>query len=299
MCAQESVYEVEKFVSIKREGPRKRNLCGIKVFIKWKDYSHDENTWEPVENLNRGAAIGMMRDFVSEVQDDRKKIKLIEEAIHWLKMRNELEEEREAKAQMSKPRGRPSRAKSQSSESFKANSPTLQRENFGRQISQSRQPSIQENSSLLSHAAENVMDPKSSVGQRNSSLEVRNSSHETRLFPTTQSYQPVQRTAAISEEVRVRNSSDQLYTISYTKIQKQNQGLNNYTVTRAKISKEDNRIIDIEVLDLAEEFSKIEFKDELFKLCLNQWRQSEQNFQNLGQKIVNSSSIIRNKNIPL
>lgn len=42
---KEDVYQVEQIL-------KKRILDGVtQYWIKWKDYSEDENTWEPEENL--------------------------------------------------------------------------------------------------------------------------------------------------------------------------------------------------------------------------------------------------------
>lgn len=60
------VYRVEKLESIRKE-PSKGKYSGLFVFVKWKNYSASENTWEPVENLNKQSAVSMLEELESEI----------------------------------------------------------------------------------------------------------------------------------------------------------------------------------------------------------------------------------------
>lgn len=53
----EEFYYVEKLLDIKVSNKQ------IYVLTKWKNFSNDENTWEPLSNLHPNSAIKTLKDL--------------------------------------------------------------------------------------------------------------------------------------------------------------------------------------------------------------------------------------------
>jgi hypothetical protein len=56
-------YIVEKIVDIREYGKK-----GIEVYLKWEGYDDDQNTWEPLGNLNDGIGLEMFRELKEKVR---------------------------------------------------------------------------------------------------------------------------------------------------------------------------------------------------------------------------------------
>ena len=72
----EDIFEIENIEDIKYETDKQE----YQLFIKWKGFSVEENTWEPLEEIIK-TAIDTVKDYLSSA--DSNKIK--REAIKWLK----------------------------------------------------------------------------------------------------------------------------------------------------------------------------------------------------------------------
>lgn len=83
--SEEGSYELDQIVDIKRI--RVDSQFIIKVFIKWKNYTDDFNTWEPIENLNSGT-IDFLQVFRATLLDQFK-INLVDEVIQELSHQQE------------------------------------------------------------------------------------------------------------------------------------------------------------------------------------------------------------------
>lgn len=62
----ETDYSIEVLQDIKEKGGK------ILLYIKWEGFNIGENTWEPLEHLNEGTGIGLLRQLKEEI---KKKIK--------------------------------------------------------------------------------------------------------------------------------------------------------------------------------------------------------------------------------
>ena len=86
-----------------------RSKAGVTIFIKWEGYARNENTWEPIENLNLVNAVDMLEALYvnPKVNTNSRKRLLISKAIDYIKRRKKkLEKEEQRKKKKKKKRGR-------------------------------------------------------------------------------------------------------------------------------------------------------------------------------------------------
>ena len=80
--------EFLKDIKTKGRGANRKIL----VYVKWENYSASYNTWEPLNNLTLPCAIDLLEEL-RLVIIDAKKIKLVQEALEFMKKEQEEEEE--------------------------------------------------------------------------------------------------------------------------------------------------------------------------------------------------------------
>lgn len=71
------IFEVEKLLDIKCEQSK------VYVYVKWEDYSEEENTWEPIQNLGKWCAVKLLNELKLKI-DNPRKIAMIDASINHL-----------------------------------------------------------------------------------------------------------------------------------------------------------------------------------------------------------------------
>lgn len=93
----EVVYTVEALIDIRQSGKRGPVSKTIEVLIKWLNYPESENTWEPIANLNKNAAVGMIEDLKERHDQNPPRVKIADEAINYFEKESNKKKEQQEK----------------------------------------------------------------------------------------------------------------------------------------------------------------------------------------------------------
>ena len=273
----EEIYEVEKIVSIRKES-KKFKESYIMVQIKWKDYSHSQNTWEPVTHLNNKRAKEMLLEFKDDNIENSVIVDLVDEAIDFLSVRSSKRKQNSQRKQ--------SKREDKKAESLKAGS-SKKRRHFIKEEDSSQQ-------SLTPSVNPNIADKKQkTVRSDNSPLK------KQPLDKSSNESQPAQRFLNLSVSNNSLDSDSKFKNLR--SISNESSGSKNYEspdviekmygeLTYNEDTKEffinviylksDDRLVDqIKVLPIEEAFNEEVNKELIFKIVLEKLIASEKKFE--------------------
>lgn len=274
MAETETEYNVELLKAIKKV-PYDHKKSGIRVLIKWEGYPEDENTWEPIENLNPVSAVRMLKDLGRELESFPKSKKLIQEAVQaWYRINDPGDEPNLARLMS------PASEQEKESSKKKVKNKTLNEKNNGRRKSQQRnEKKTDKNSSRLSKASKDKSEtsealPPSNKGTPSATTPVQLAKSKTAL-PTNFTQAEEEDGFTISKK-RVAVEYSSLIYFSST---------NTFKVTRSEIDPQTKNLSGTQQIDVIDEFTNEKISQKaLFSFVLQNFAEREKELESLQRR---------------